>query len=79
MKGKKMDSEAIYHRVEASQVIPDRDLVIEIVPAEAGPLATITDPKSLVDQRTDANPAGPEGRRKRTGTRAWLFRAGDHR
>ena len=41
-----MGSEAIYHRVEASQIIPDRDLVIEIVPGEAGPLAAITDPKS---------------------------------
>lgn len=41
-----MERESVYHRVRKHQIVPERDLVIEIVPGERAPAATISDPKS---------------------------------
>jgi hypothetical protein len=41
-----VEKESVFHRVRKYQIIPDRDLVIEIVPGERMPMASITDPQT---------------------------------
>lgn len=41
-----MEKESVFHQVGKHQIVPDRDLVIEIVPGERMPMASITDPQT---------------------------------
>ena len=42
-----MESKTVYKRVTADQVIPERDLVITILPGGAVPMARISDPQTI--------------------------------
>jgi hypothetical protein len=41
-----VEKESVFHRVRKHQIVPDRDLVIEIVPGERMPMASIADPQT---------------------------------